>query len=221
MSLVDPYNCYTKEEFTRFIDVNKIKTIFEIGARECGYTQDIVDHYTSCVNLHCFECNPLTIDLCKQNVNKINKLQNKSLKQIKLNNLGISSVEEVVKFYPVLVGNDYGSSSAGFHPTEKSHSIINRDIEVKCTTIDIYCEQNSISSVDMILIDIEGGELKAFEGAKNILPTVSYIIAETQDVMRNKDTPLRSDIAEYLSQFGFVEKYTTCNGYFGDSLFVK
>jgi FkbM family methyltransferase len=218
--MIDPYNNYVKDDFIKYIDKSHVKTIFEIGARECGYTQEIIDCYTSCEELHIFECNPYTLNLCKENVNNLNR--NKSnLKKIKFNSVGVSDKSEILDFYAVQVGDDFGSSSAGFFPTEKAHSLVNSNHKVNCITIDDYCVQENINSIDMILIDIEGGELKAFKGAKNMLSTVQYIIVETQDVQRYADTPLREDIAEYLKEFGLKEVYTTCNGYFGDSVFAR
>jgi FkbM family methyltransferase len=222
--MIDPYNIYIKESFTKFIDVTKVKTILEIGARECGYTQEILDFYSLCEELHSFECNPHTVSICEQNIKDLKK-NHKNLKKVKFNAKGVSSKEEELTFFSVNVGGDYGSSSAGFFPTEKQHSLIKEDIKVKCIDIDTYCKENNIDKVDMILIDIEGGELKAFQGAINTLKNVSYIIAEVQDVQRNENTPLRKDINDFLKQYNFKEMYTTCNlekgQIFGDSIYVK
>lgn len=217
--MFDPYNVYVKEEFTQFIDVSKVHTIFEIGARECGYTQEIIDYYTSCNELHSFECNPYTVGACIERINNLRKTN--AIKKVAFNNLGISSQKEVLRFYPVAVGDDYGSSSVGFFPTEKSHSLVNQHIEVDCNTIDFYCKEHSIKQIDLLLIDIEGGELEAFKGASTMLSNISYIISETQDVQRNQNAPLRSEIRDFLGLYGFEEKYTTCAGYFGDSIFIK
>jgi FkbM family methyltransferase len=222
--MIDPYNIYVKDDFTKYIDKSKVKVILEIGARECGYTQEILDFFTSCEELHSFECNPYTLSVCEQNIDKLKKTNN-NLKKVKFNPKGISSKEEELTFFSVNVGGDFGSSSAGFFPTEKQHSLIKEDIKVKCTSIDTYCKENNIDKVDMILIDIEGGELKAFQGATNTLKNVSYIIAEVQDVQRNENTPLRHDVSEFLKIFNFKEMHTTCNlergQHFGDSIYVK
>jgi FkbM family methyltransferase len=219
--MIDPWNVYIDKNYVNFIDKTRVKVIFEIGARECGYTQDIINCYNFCEEIHCFECNPYTIDACKKNINQLQR-PNKTFKKIILNPLGLSSCKEKLNFFPVLVDGDYGSSSAGFFPTEKAHSLISdRQCEIECITIDDYCKKEKIKSIDLMCIDIEGNELKAFQGAKEILHTTSYIITETQDVRRNENTPLRSEISDYLLSYGFKEAYTTCDGYFGDSLYIN
>jgi FkbM family methyltransferase len=217
--MIDPWNTYIKDEYTRFIDKSKVEVIFEIGSRECGYTQDIINCYTYCKEMHIFECNPLTIEDCKRNIDAVKP--NKNLKKLVFNPIAISDKAEKKILYPVKVGDDYGSSSVDFFPTEKSHSFLNKEYIVDCTTINDYCSSADIKKIDLILLDIEGSELNALKGANNILKTVSYIITETQDVERNKNTPLRKDIVKFLDKYGFKEVYTTCNGYFGDSIFVK
>jgi len=218
----DPYNVYINSDFTKFVDVNSVKTIFEIGARECGYTQPILNYYNECEQIHIFECNPATLNICRHNISLIrNSKQHEKLKEIHFNKVGISDKNEELLFYPVNVGGDYGSSSAGFYPTEKKAFLNNENVKVNCITIDEYCDRKKITSIDLMCIDIEGGELNAFKGAANMLKNTKYIIAETQDVTRNAGSPLRSDIVDYLATFGFIEKYTTCAGYFGDSIFSR
>jgi FkbM family methyltransferase len=217
--MIDPWNVYIQEDFTKFIDKSKVKIILEIGARECGYTQDIIDYYNFCEQVHCFECNPLTKGICLDNIERLKK-SGTNIKRVQFNSFGISSKEERLPFYPVLVGCDYGSSSAGFFPREKFHSLQTARFDVDCTTIDDYCREQYILP-DLLLMDIEGGELKALEGGKKSLHNVSYIIMETQDVQRNDNSPLRSEITAFLKDFGFKEVYTTCKGYFGDSIYTK
>ena len=215
-------NVYIKDIFTQYIDLKKIKTIFEVGAMECDYTQEIIDYYTYCEDIHIFECNPYTTDRCNNNINKL-KRNNRFIKKVVFNNIGLSSQVEQLKFYPVLNSdNVYGSSSVGFIPTEQIHNLItHKECIIDCTTIDNYCLQEKIQTIDLLLIDIEGSELKALQGATKMLPTVSNIILETQDVRRYENTPLRCEIKEFLYDYGFNELFTTCDGYFGDSIFGK
>lgn len=215
-------NIYINDLYTRYIDIKNIKTIFEIGAMECDYTQELIDCYTSCEALHIFECNPYTVNRCHNNIANL-KRNNSNIKKVTFNNIGLSSRPEKLKFYPVLnCDNVYGSSSVGFFPTEQKHNLLSsKECTINCSTIDNYCKQEKIQAVDLLLMDIEGSELKALQGAIEILPTVSNIILETQDVRRYENTPLRIEIKNFLIDFGFKELYTTCDGYFGDSIFGK
>jgi hypothetical protein len=41
--------------------------------------------------------------------------------------------------------------------------------EIKLTTIDLYCKKNNIEQIHFLKLDIEGHELNALNGAKNMI----------------------------------------------------
>ncbi len=44
-----------------------------------------------------------------------------------------------------------------------------KEIKVKTITIDSYCQQQNIESIDILKIDVQGNELKVLQGAKRML----------------------------------------------------
>lgn len=78
-------------------------------------------------------------------------------------------------------------------------------ITVPTTTLDEYCSQNSIDSIDLLKLDIQGGELDALKGAKRLLQSksISLIYCEVEFIEHYKDNPLYHDVASFLETYGY------------------
>ena len=78
-------------------------------------------------------------------------------------------------------------------------------IEVKCTTLDSFTEENKIEYLDIIKLDLQGYESKALEGASNFLQShkVGVILCEIifEDIYKGQSNPF--ELINYL-----VEKYS-------------
>lgn len=85
------------------------------------------------------------------------------------------------------------------------HAIPETQIEVKQNTLDNIVLEKNISFIDILKIDVQGGELKVLEGAQNTLSQkkVKYILTEIWFLAGYERQPLYHDIASYLSNFGF------------------
>lgn len=72
--------------------------------------------------------------------------------------------------------------------------------EVETVSIDEYCRANNINIIDILKLDIQGGELLAFEGAENLLvnQSVGCIFTEVEFRPLYKNQPLFWDISDYL-----------------------
>lgn len=79
-----------------------------------------------------------------------------------------------------------------------------REIRVKGTTIDEYCSQNRIERIDIMKIDIEGGELEFFYGAKKVLNVYRpLIICEVLDACTSLWGYKAKDIIHFLKEAGY------------------
>ncbi|MDY7012983.1 MAG: FkbM family methyltransferase [Cyanobacteriota bacterium] len=103
-------------------------------------------------------------------------------------------------------------------------------VEVETIDIDSFLKKNNMASVDIIKLDIQGGELDALRGAEAILKTgkISLIYTEIMFVPHYEGAPLFHEIWSFLSQFGYslFEIYDLCratNGQlrYGNALFVS
>lgn len=78
-------------------------------------------------------------------------------------------------------------------------------ITVPGMTIDEFCAKHDIRHVDILKMDIQGGELFALQGAANLLKqrAVSVIYSEAFYLPFYKAQPLFSEISAYLNSHGY------------------
>lgn len=206
----DKYNMYVKEKFSSLI--KDVDVIFELGARDGLYTKEINQHYSP-REIHSFECNPNSIEKCKSNLEHMNN--------VKFNNVAVVDYVGEIDFYQAdrCYGADDGSSSI-FNLSKLSGMT---KTSVNCTTLDTYCESNSIKKIDLICADIEGAEVKAFTN-QNILNNTKYIISEVQLNKHWKiECPTVNELESVIEAYGFqrAEYIDEFNGHGGTALYIN
>ena len=79
-------------------------------------------------------------------------------------------------------------------------------IEVPVTTIDDFCKQESIDTIQVLKMDIQGGELMALEGAREKLNqgAISLIYTEMNFVPVYEGGALFHEICYFLSGYGYT-----------------
>jgi FkbM family methyltransferase len=107
-----------------------------------------------------FEPSPREFARLKRNI-WLNRCAN-----VTLENIAISSREGVTEFYMCL-GNQGSFSS--IRPQAADVTARRKLIQVPVTTLDIYVRKKSIESIDLIKVDVEGGELEVLKGADDIM----------------------------------------------------
>lgn len=78
-------------------------------------------------------------------------------------------------------------------------------IVVEVITIDSFCEAKKISCIDILKMDIQGGELAALKGCEGMLSnqSIKLIYLETLFVRLYKNNPLFHDISKHLEGFNY------------------
>jgi FkbM family methyltransferase len=165
------------------IDKKKIKTIFELGSRDC---QDSIrlHEYFNCPVV-AFECNPDGIILCKSTLQKYNY-------PISLVEKAVHEENKIVSFRPFNREkyDNIGASSLFEIDFTKNRSIHDPDygkkgvqtiIETEAIRLDTYIESIGIIP-DLICMDIQEAELLALKGLGNYLKKVKYIALEASNV---------------------------------------
>lgn len=107
-------------------------------------------------------------------------------------------------------------------------------IEVRTITLDTFCKNKAIEHIDILKMDIQGGELDALIGAKELLTNqkISIIYSEIEFVEIYKNQPLFHDICKFLHdhKYHLYNIYNSChkkkNGIntqiiSGDAIFVN
>jgi FkbM family methyltransferase len=79
-----------------------------------------------------------------------------------------------------------------------------RKIRVETATLDDYCSENGIRQVDLIKIDVEGGEMEVFKGALRVLAeSRPLLICEVLDWVTRPWGYEARDLVEYLEERGY------------------
>jgi FkbM family methyltransferase len=80
-----------------------------------------------------------------------------------------------------------------------------QSIPVRIMTLDGYLRRHSIETVDLIKIDVEGGELDVLKGAEKLLQQElrPVILCELQDVRAEAWGHTAKDASDYLEGFGY------------------
>ena len=135
---------------------DKKRVVFDIGANIGEYSQMIeaisleldID-----ISLHLFEPTKSCFSTISKKFNDDN---------IVLNNFGASDIDSRAKIYYDKV--ESGLASLYQRNLDSYNLELNQSEEIQLKRLDKYIEEKNINHIDFIKIDIEGHELKAFEG---------------------------------------------------------
>lgn len=135
-------------------------TIFDVGANKGDFLVIVADCLKgSRFSVHCFEPGQTAFELLKQRAAE--------MPNVTTNNLGVSKAEGKAVLHSDVPGA--GGASLSARRVEHFGRVFSHAEEVNLTTIDSYCEARSISSIDLLKLDIEGHELDALAGAAAML----------------------------------------------------
>ncbi|AFY69531.1 methyltransferase FkbM family [Thalassoporum mexicanum PCC 7367] len=76
--------------------------------------------------------------------------------------------------------------------------------EVSVTTLDNFCESESIDAIDFLQVDVQGADLDVLIGGEKILSTVMGIQIEVEFAPIYQQQPLFGDVDTFLRQHGFT-----------------
>lgn len=78
-------------------------------------------------------------------------------------------------------------------------------MEVDCVALDDFCQSRSISHIDILKMDIQGAELQALTGARQLLAkkVITLLALEVEFRPLYKGQPLYEDIAIFLRGYGY------------------
>jgi FkbM family methyltransferase len=131
--------------------------------------------------------------------------------------------DEEVEF---IVTNNYQSSSMlelEMHKTLYPEITETRRFKSKTVTLDTMAKKyEKMKDCNFINLDIQGAELKALQGAENLLSNVDYIYTEVNVAPLYKGCPMIWDIDNYLGSKGFARLDTSItNQMWGDAFYYR
>ncbi|MCH7964454.1 MAG: FkbM family methyltransferase, partial [Bacteroidetes bacterium] len=95
-----------------------------------------------------------------------------------------------------------------------------KTIEVEAVTIDEFCEEKGIDKIDYLKLDVEGAEIYALRGMKNMLQkkAIKFIQFEISKKMLEGLNAKASNIFELLNKYGYDCKEIADDGSIGNSV---
>ncbi|MFZ2542362.1 MAG: FkbM family methyltransferase [Gallionella sp.] len=134
--------------------------IFDVGSNKGQFLEYALNRIgQSHYNIHCFEPSMETFKILVANSPVDDR--------IKLNNLGLGNENcEAVLHY-----NAHGAEGASLTKRDLDHYGIQFDQSetVRLTTLDDYCPAHGIEHIHLLKLDIEGHELDALSGSRNMI----------------------------------------------------
>lgn len=197
-----------------FIDISRlsrawgrdVRVFFDVGANDGGTLINALPVFDS-AEFHAFEPHPSTFQRLKSRM---------SAPRASLHQLALSDQSGIVEFYEY--GSEGQASLLNSLTPDARYAVRNgyesREITVESSTIDLFCERNSIDRIDVLKIDVEGFELSVLKGASGMFSAgkIGFVYAEFNDLFPQDGTTGGSlfPIAEYLNQFGlqYISTYT-------------
>ena len=193
-------------------------TIFDVGCFRGNWTNDllnILERKTKKKSkYHLFDVNPKSEIYLKELLKKNN---------IKFNFFALSDEKGEKDFYFNNFFEPSGSSLDTIYSGDelwvKSRQLFMQlfsfkkikgfsKMKVRTDTLDNYCIENNIETIDILKMDVEGSEQKVFFGGQNILENVKIIYTEIVERKKLYDKK-EQEIIDFLKEknFIFIEKH--------------
>ena len=203
------------EKFLALLETDKlaresVRTIFDIGSRDGLQSVEFHAAFPG-ARIHAFECNPDTFPTVVENT--------RACPRITPANFAVNDYSGECTFYkidrektrtPWEDGNPGASSLFQANGQYTLEDYVQQPVTVACTTLDDYCASVGITQVDLIWMDLQGAELKAFQGFRQGLQRARYIYVELTHRAIYEGQPLFAEVDAFLREAGF-ERLTEPN----------
>lgn len=178
---------YQYEQFMLRI-AEKCNTIFDVGANIGYYTVQFANNSKDTV--YAFEPMTHQFDMLHRN------LQLNSITNVHTTKKIVSNRDDQERIF-----------FSGFENTGKS-SLVKKthDYEdISSVTLDSFCENHQIETIDLVKIDVEGYEFKVLEGLKRMLKEgkVTHLFVELLEMNLIQAGSSSQEICDFMYQFGY------------------
>jgi FkbM family methyltransferase len=202
---------------------NEPFVIFDIGSRDCAQSIEFYKYFPNS-KIYAFECNPNTLEICRQNI----KLYND---RITLIEGAVCDYNGTIKFFPINQektvttwkdGNPGASSIFKSNGKYTVETYIQDEITTQCHRLDTVMDKYNISKVDIIWMDLQGAELLALNGLGNHLHNVRYIHTEVSYKEMYSGQVMFKELNDFILSYNFIIKNNlSFNGWQEDVIYEK
>jgi hypothetical protein len=192
----------------------KVKSILHVGAHEC----EELNAYKEYLNVS--QEDIIWIDGIREKVRHAKKRNIPNVYQAVIS-------DEDGKNVNFNITNNFQSSSIfelGTHKQEHPHVKVMKTVTRITTTLENFFKNNNLdpSKCNMWCFDIQGAELLALKGGKNLLCNVDVLYLEVNEKELYVGCANVSEIDCFLKNYGFerVETFMTNHGW-GDAIYIR
>ncbi len=188
---------YQKMLLEKFKGIDQVQTIFDVGA----YDGQTALHYASLfpkAQVYAFEPFPESFQQASELTKQEARIKPYPMAVSSSEGKALLNVNEFAPTNSLLASNKIGNNVDNLTQTKRTE-------EVNTISLDTFCTNENVTFIDILKMDIQGGELEALKGATKLLEAqkIGIIYTEVEFVSIYKDQPLFSDIELYLRQFGY------------------
>lgn len=186
------------EDQEMLINSNETSVIFDVGAHTGTITVKYKKLFPK-ATIYCFEPTPDSFKILQQKALALDKV--KTFQCAICDRIGKSKFH--VNFYSSCNSLLPRPSKGKCYYDEKASNI--DTIEVNITTIDDFCNEHSISKINILKLDVEGAELLVMKGALNKLnqKLIDLIYTEVMFVSHYENGVLFHELCNFLSNWGY------------------
>lgn len=183
------------ENIADHLPFEEIRTILDVGSRDALQSIEFARIFPQ-AKIYAFEPTRAQYKLCKKNA--------KGYPQIEIIERACSNVTGKVQFFEVKRGNVGASSLLEVNDHPRSSEWRQKRTIVKCVRIDEWAKLNSIQSIDILWVDVQGAEKLVFEGVgRELLSSVKAIATEVEREHLYNGSILFAELNEFLESNNF------------------
>lgn len=183
---IDPYL-----DMTKFVEKDH-PVLFDVGANY-GQTIDDFREVFPEGSIHAFEPSPAVFGPLKNKASR--------MKDVFVWNVGVGASKGALS----LNENTHQNMSSFLEMGRDGWGNINHKTSVPVTTIDEFCKEQKIASIDVLKIDTQGFELEVFKGAINSMREnkIGLLYFEVTFIDMYKGLPRFGELFEFAANNGF------------------
>jgi FkbM family methyltransferase len=180
------------EDMQHFLPASASPVIFDVGANFGQTVERILSHYPHAV-VHAFEPSPASFQTLASNC--------ANRPSVKAWNLGVGASESLLTFNE----NEHSQLSSFLEPLNVCGGETKRKTEVAVTSLDAFCDKQSIDKIDILKLDTQGFELPIFQGAERLMREhrIGFIFFELIVSEHYSGLPPYWELLRFLDERGY------------------
>lgn len=182
------------EDLKRMAQGRNLQLLFDVGANNGLTTSVFVENFPG-ASVRAFEPIPEVADAARK--------RHESNPHVTVECLALdeSSGKRVFHVNSFSETSSFLDSSADLK--ERAYLNTCREIEVTASSMDDYCASRSITTIDLLKLDVQGCELAVLKGSRKMLPHVGAVFAEVLFLKYYEGQCSFSQVDDLLRQHGF------------------